>query len=602
MRPNGGAAKSLDTRASSFRIDRRGRHAHALDMYLRVTQRRNRDGSTVSYYALAQNSWNAEARRSEARVIHTFGRADQVDRAALARLVKSINRVLENEDGPVAAGSAHVLGEEPAIEIEASYEYGVVLVARALWEELGIGSAVRDVMTRTGLTAPHEAALFAMAANRLEEPGSKRACATRWLPDVAWMPDAGALSVDQLYRALDLLALWGDEIDRAVFMRTADLFNLDVDLIFYDTTTAYFEIDEADEDEQTWAGRLFAPLRRRGHSKEGRDNQPQVIIALAVTRDGMPVRSWVLPGDTADVTTVAGIKEDLRAWRLGRCIFVGDAGMYSAENMAALSRGLGRYILAVPMRKVKDVEAEVLTRPGRYRQVNETLQAKEVWVGEGERRKRYVVCLNAAEAKRQRQHREQVLAEIEVELARLAERGEDHPKGACDLLASRRHGRYLTTDAHGRPRLDKAKIKAAGKFDGKFIVITNDDTLSVDDVALGYKGGWMIESCFRRMKQTGLEVRPMFHWSPRRIEAHVKLCVLALRLQRAAEIRCALSWSQIAHTLGQLKAVRYRTENRTIVQRTRIAPDAAAALKKLGISTPKPLLHIEEAADPAARP
>jgi hypothetical protein len=171
-----------------------------------------------------------------------------------------------------------------------------------------------------------------------------------------------------------------------VFLRAADLFRLDVDLIFYDTTTAYFEIDEPDEDEQEWAGRLYAPLRKRGHNKEGRDNQPQVIIAHERTGDGMPVRSWVLPGNTADVTTVARIKDDLHAWRLGRCLFVGDAGMYSADNLAQLSRGLGRYILAVPMRRVRDIEDEVRTRPGRYKQVADNLQVKEVWVGDGERR------------------------------------------------------------------------------------------------------------------------------------------------------------------------------------------------------------------------
>ena len=130
----------------------------------------------------------------------------------------------------------------------------------------------------------HEVALFAMAANRLEAPGSKLACATRWLPDVAWLPEANHLTVDQLYRALDFLAVWAADIERDVFLRAADLFRLDVDLIFYDTTTAYFEIDEADEVEQEWAGRLYAPLRRRGHNKEGRDDKPQVIIALAVTR------------------------------------------------------------------------------------------------------------------------------------------------------------------------------------------------------------------------------------------------------------------------------------------------------------------------------
>jgi hypothetical protein len=563
-----------------------------MGMYLRITQRRNRDGSTVAYYALAESVWNAEAKQPQARVIHSFGRADQVDRIALERLVKSINRVLEDGDSAVATRSTSDIAE---IDIERVFELGVVLAVRALWEELGIGPAIRACTERANLTAPHETALFVMAANRLDEPVSKLACAERWLPDTAWLPDAAGLGVDQCYRALDFLAVWSDEIERDVFLKTADLFSLDVDLIFYDTTTAYFEIDEPDETEQEFAGRLYAPLRRRGHSKEGRDNQPQVIIALAVTRDGMPVRSWVLPGDTADVATVARIKDDLRAWRLGRCLFVGDAGMYSADNLAALSRGLGRYILAVPMRKLKDVEIEVLTRPGRYKQVADNLQVKEVWVGDGERRKRYVLCLNPHEAERERQRRAQLLRELGAELALLDNRADDHPKAACALLASRRFGRYLSADGRGRPQLDPAKIKAVEKFDGKFVVISNDDTLSAEDIALGYKGGWIIESCFRRMKQTGLEVRPMFHWTPRRIEAHVKLCVLALQMQRAAEIRCQLSWARIAHALGTLKAVRYRCESRTIVQRTKIAAELSAMLKTLGISVPKQILAVEEA-------
>ena len=535
--------------------------------------------------------------------MHNFGRADQLDRAALHRLVNSINRILD-EDGAVANTTLTVTRSTPAIpeiEMDRVFELGVPLAARGLWEDLGIGAAIRRCVAEGELTAPHETALFAMAANRLDTPCSKLACAKRWLPDAAFLPDAAGLAVEQLYRALDFLAVWSDRVERAVFLQAADLFRLDVDLIFYDTTTAYFEIDEADEDAEEWGGRLYAPLRRRGHNKEGRDNQPQVIIALAVTRDGMPVRSWVLPGDTADVATVARIKDDLRAWQLGRCVFVGDAGMYSAANMAALARGLGRYILAVPMRKVKEIEAEVLTRPGRYKPVADNLQVKEVVVGEGERRRRYVLCLNPEEAERQRRHREQVLVELSAELNFLRERGDDHPKAACTLLTSRRYGRYLSADYLGRPRLDVAKVKAAEKFDGKFVVITNDDTLTAEDVALGYKGAWIIESCFRRMKQTGLEVRPMFHWTPRRIEAHVKLCVLALQMQRAAEIRCTLPWSRIVPELAALKAVRYRTGERTIVQRTKIADSLGDILKKLGVSIPKKILSISEpAADPAA--
>ncbi|MBW4093894.1 MAG: IS1634 family transposase, partial [Proteobacteria bacterium] len=350
-------------------------------MYLRITERRNRDGSTVAYYGLAENIWNAQAKRSETRVVHSFGRADQLDRAALQRLVASINRVI---DADVAdAGPARGKTALPEIDIEAVFELGVLLAARGLWEDLGIGEAIRTRIARAELTAPHETALFAMAAQRLDEPASKLACATRWLPDIAWLPEAQGLAVDQLYRALDFLAVWSEEIERDVFLRAADLLRLDVDLIFYDTTTAYFEIDEPDEDAEQFADKLYAPLRQRGHSKEGRDANPQIIIALAVTRDGMPVRSWVLPGNTADVATVARIKQDLHAWRLGRCLFVADAGMYSADNLAELSRGLGRYVLAVPMRRVQDVAVEVLTRPGRYRQVADNLQVKEVWVGDG---------------------------------------------------------------------------------------------------------------------------------------------------------------------------------------------------------------------------
>jgi hypothetical protein len=137
--------------------------------------------------------------------------------------------------------------------------------------------------------------------------------------------------------------------------------------------------------------------------------------------------------------------------------------MYSAKNLAALSRGLGRYILAVPMRKIKEIETEVLTRPGRYKPVADNLQVKEVVVGEGERRRRYVLCLNPEEAERQRRHREQVLIQLTAELNLLRERKDDHPKAVCTLLTSRRYGRYLSADYLGRPRLDTDKVKAAKK-------------------------------------------------------------------------------------------------------------------------------------------
>jgi hypothetical protein len=161
-----------------------------------------------------------------------------------------------------------------------------------------------------------------------------------------------------------------------------------------------------------------------------------------------------------------------RALRTGRRC----RAVYSADDLGELARGLGRYLLAVPMRRLKEVEAEVLARPGRYREVADNLQVKEVWVGTGERCRRYVVCLNPEEAEHQRRHRALVLEALAAELRLLADRDAEHPRAACHPLAARRFARYLSTDTSGRPRLDPAKVKAAERLDGKFVVTTNDAT------------------------------------------------------------------------------------------------------------------------------
>src|SRR3954452_13007886 len=551
-------------------------------MYLRTTQRRNKDGSVVRYYALAENVRHPEKGYVEARVVHNFGRADRLDRAALERLVASIRRGLEGEAGARAGSSVG------GIAVEAAFELGVVHVARALWTRLGIGEAIQARIEEEQLRAAHAAALLGMVAQRLDRPGSKLSCHERWL-DRVWLPEARGLGLHQLYRALDLLAEHGDAVERAVFWRAADLFKLDVDLVFYDATTAWFECDEEDVAGHEWRGLTFEPLRRRGHSKEGRDTDPQVVIALAVTRDGVPVRSWVFPGATPDVTTVRSIKADLREMRLGRVLFVGDGGLYSKAHLDELAQGGGRYGLAAPIGRVREIRDEVLSHPGRYADVTPSLRAKEVVLGEGERRRRYVLCLNEEEADRQRRHRAEVLKRLEAELASL---GEDHPKAACRLIASRRFGPYLSRDDGGRPYLDREKVRRAEQLDGKFVLTANDDTLSAADIALGYKGMWVIESCFRKMKTTGLAVRPMFHWMPHRITAHVRLCVLALMIQRAAEIATGLPWGRLVPLLERLKAVRYTSEGRTFVQATTVSPDLADILKKLDVPAPKTILAV----------
>ena len=197
--------------------------------------------------------------------------------------------------------------------------------------------------------------------------------------------------------------------------------------------------DEEDEDAEGSAG-----LRKFGHSKNGTWS-PQIVVALAVTRDGLPVRSWVLPGNTSEFETIKRVRADLRGWKLGRALFVSDSGMNSRENRDELARACGKYLLATRMGSVSEVKEEVLARAGRFKVIAENLHAKEVTVGNGELRRRYIICYNPREAERQRKHREQVVKELEQEL----DRHPDHTataRWAIDLLASGRYKRYLTTD------------------------------------------------------------------------------------------------------------------------------------------------------------
>jgi transposase len=361
---------------------------------------------------------------------------------------------------------------------------------------------------------------------------------------------------------MDLLEAHKDGIEQALYFRLADLLNLDVELIFYDTTSLHFEIDAIDQgqDEEDLVegsmaagAKTYKAPRKRGMSKNGRFDAPQIVIGLAVTRDGLPVRHWVFPGNTVDVTTVAQVKDDLKGWKLSRCVFVGDAGMVSQENLDRLSKSGGKYILCMPMRRGDEITTEVLQRPGRFQTVAENLQVKEVVVGEGERRRRYVVCHNPQEAKRQRLHRRQVLYELEAELASLKEvRGESHSKRVCQLRASRRYGRYLRLTKGGLLRLDAAKRRAAEQLDGKFVVHSNDDSLTPADLALGYKQLQRVEEAWRTLK-SGLQVRPVYHWAVHRIHAHVALSVLALLLERVIEQACGDTWRNIRADLEQIK-------------------------------------------------
>ncbi|QZA32175.1 IS1634 family transposase [Hydrogenibacillus sp. N12] len=563
-------------------------------MYIRQVKRQNKDGSVVTYVQLAHNVRDPRTGTPRAQVLYSFGRADQLDVEALKRLAKSIRRFLNPED-------ALRLQQEPqhGLRFLASRPMGGAWVLNHLWQELGIGRALNDLLTDRAHRGAVERAIFAMVANRALAPASKRQV-EQWVKDQVALPGVEEIPLQQLYRAMDFLLEAHEQLQREVFWSVAHLLNLEVDLLYLDTTSTYFEIEpetvqDTTEDEQ---GRPQT-LRRWGHSKDDKP-LPQVVIGLAVTRDGIPVRCWVWPGNTADMSVVEEVKRDLSGWKLGRVITVVDRGFASEENLRVLQRPGGHFIAGEKLRSGKPAVETALSRRGRYQKIRENVYVKEIIVGNGEARQRYVLVFNPEQAKRDRQRRQQLLQQLRAELAQLRRlKGGPHTKAVCALRSHPTLGRYLTQTPRGELRVDMRKVKAEERLDGKYLLRTSDDTLSAGDVALGYKQLIEVEAAFRTLKNT-LDLRPVYHRLDERIRAHVLLCWLALLLIRVAEIRTEQTWPTLRRALERMHLGQFCTPQGMIWQRTETTPDQAAIFRALKIPEPPLVLQIDSQAKSSA--
>jgi hypothetical protein len=307
-------------------------------MYVRETRQKRADGSLVTHLQLVESVWNPHKKRSEGRILHTCGRAE--DPKTAERLRQLACSILKKCD-PEA-----IVQHSAQWRVVDAWPYGPLYVLEALWQRLGLADILAAQLKGRKLDFAVERALFAMVANRACAPCSKLYCYEQWLREDVRIEGTDTLDLHHLYRAMDVLEAHKDGIEQALYFRLADLLTLDVELIFYDTTSLHFDIDEMDQghgDDDLVEGRIAAGSkvykapRKRGMAKNGRSDAPQIVIGLAVTRDGLPVRHWVFPGHTVDVTTVAHVKADLKGWKLSRCVFVGDAGMVSQENLKTLS-------------------------------------------------------------------------------------------------------------------------------------------------------------------------------------------------------------------------------------------------------------------------
>ncbi len=311
-------------------------------MYLRETKRRNADGSSVSYLALAQNERDPATGVPRAQIIHRFGRADQVDREALARLVRSISRFLD----PAEAVAATASGEVSIIE---SRSMGSAWVADRLWERLEIGKTIIAAAGGRRFDAERvERAIFAMVSNRLSVKPLSKLAGCEWVAERAFIEGLAEVSDDECYRAMDFLGAALPELQERVFFTVASLLDLEVDLLFFDTSSTYWETgrlpeelqDQDDEPAEDQEPVLVEAGRRRysKHSKDHRPDLPQVVVGMAVTRKGIPVRVWTFPGNASDQQIIRKVRDDLRGWNLARVIWVRSRGEHRARASGPLPR------------------------------------------------------------------------------------------------------------------------------------------------------------------------------------------------------------------------------------------------------------------------
>ena len=559
-------------------------------MYVRTTSRRAKDGTAVRYLQLAHNEWDAAAGISRPKILFSFGREDALDRGAIERLAASLARLLD----PAAAAA---LTCPDGLAVTGSRPLGGTFILDALWRRLRIDAAMRGQLAGRKLDPRAERVLFALAANRALAASSKLAAAG-WIASDVHIDGLDEISDEACYRAMDWLLQIEPKVAEQVYFQVTDLLNLEVDLLFFDTTSTYFELDEPDEpagrDERGHvAGGDDAVketgFRAYGKSKDSRDDLPQVVVGMAVTRDGIPVRVWSWPGNTADSDLIRQVRDDMRAWSLSRIVWVADRGFSSKENRRALMRGAGGYIIGEKLRSGSEEVRAALSRQGRYATVKDNLQVKEVSIGSDDR---FVLCYNPAQAERDAAIRAGLVTQLEEAIKdtdKLSKTGRARLEGV--LSAKKGLKRFLRTTPGGLLRVDRKKVTAEANLDGKYLLRCSDPHLSAEDIALGYKQLLQVERGWRDMKQI-LDLRPVYHRREDRIRAHILLCWLALLLIRVAENTSGWTWQRIRTEASRLHAVTFTGPAGIFRQATELTKPQRDLFTALAIDPPKRIQNL----------
>lgn len=552
-------------------------------MYVKVTK--NQAGQT--YYHLVESYW--ENGRSRQRTLLSLGRAGD-------------NRMEE----VVAAISRHkevftILELAKGISIDETYILGPLLVLDRLFEISGIDGVLRSLSGKhPKLGFDLRDMVFTMAATRFVEPGSKLKVYEYWQGRFYPEMIEEKIELHQLYRALDILALHKEEIEAGLFWHGRDLLSMEVDVVLYDLTTLRFESTRTD----------LGYLRQFGYSKERRSDCTQVVLGLLVTPEGVPIGFEVYPGNTFEGETIEDIIAKLREkYRVRRFIFVGDRGLFSRKNLAAL-RGeerLGEFIVGMKLGVFKARHEEFYDL-GRYTWIHDDLAVYET-SHEGDR---CIITWSRARAERDREAREDILDKIRRKLSR-------KKITAKEFVTNTSYRRYVVglNDGTGFALSEKAIAEDAAR-DGYFGVLTNVAGMNAIEIVEHYKTLWIIEDAFGELKGS-LRARPVFHWTDRRIVGHLTLCFLAYyceaMMTKALREKGVMLESpaiddniikprpltvvEAMRELQEVRAIPVKVRSTTIWVRTDISGNAHKLFSAIGLKAPPKVLDLIKNQKPA---
>lgn len=508
------------------------------------------------------------------QVLLNLGRLDQIENNPsfqnLARRLLEISKVKE-------VANLNKISEAQVLN------WGYV-VYKKIWQDFGLDQLLGEITAARKTQFNLSDASFLMAVQHLLEPRSKLGTFTHQ-HRYANLPPVG---FNHLYRSLDLLHEYKEHLEEALFQKNRNLFNMKVDVVFYDVTTFSFESVQADT------------LRDFGFSKNGKFNEVQVVLGLLIDCEGRPIGYDLFPGSTFEGHTLEAALEKLgKRFGIRNVIIVADRGINSKLNLKMIADKGYRYIVAARLKRMKkQVIQEIFS--GGYTELTageETIRYKVIdytnEVRDGNRRhqlpEKLLITYSPQRAKKDRADRERLLQKAESLL-------EDKAK----LKASNKRGgkRFIKEIGSADWVLDKEAIAKDELFDGYYGIQTNALELTAEEVLAAYHSLWKIEESFRIMKST-LEVRPIFHWTEPRIKGHFVVCFLAFLLERTLEFKLLqakekASPQAIREALNSLNFAELEIEQKRYYVKTKATELARKILRLMRIKAPKNIILADE--------